>query len=89
MRITVRGWIQVHRKSFRRDLLALIGAGTPAEFTELAAKHAQMMARSFTAATLCTPPGQKASFTTEELTAFCNSHLRLLDKYWNRALEKK
>jgi len=89
MHITFRGWIAVHRENFRRDLLALIGAGTPAEFSELAAKHAQHMARAFTAATLCTPPGTKARFTTEELSVFCNSHLKLLDRYWNRALSRR
>jgi hypothetical protein len=87
--ITFYGWRRVRKPEFRRDLLALIGAGTPVDMTEISMKAAQHIARSFTAATLCQHWGKKVTFTNEELTEFCNKNLALLDHYWQRALERK
>lgn len=88
MHATWHGWRQTKKSEFRRDLIALVGAGTPAEISDLAMAHAQAIARTFTAMTLCKHRNRPVTFSTPEVEAFLHApgNLVLVDKIWNKAL---
>ena len=88
MHVTFWGWRQTKKPTFRADLMNLIGAGTPGEISELALAHAQAMARTFTAMTLCRHRNRPVTFTTPQVEAFlrAGNNLALVDKIWNQAL---
>jgi hypothetical protein len=89
MRATLYGWWQTRKPEFRRDLLLLIGASTPQKESDLALAHAQAIARTFTAMTLCRRRKQKMIFSTPEVETFLREagNLSWVDEIWNRALE--
>ena len=87
--ITWFGWRQARKPEFRRDLLSLWGAGTPATPSQEALGAAVLLLRTITAATLCQKKGKKFSCTDAEMTEFCNKNSYYLDRLWSKALAKK
>jgi len=88
MNITFYGWRMARKPEFRRDLMAVWGAGTPAIPSQEAMGAAVIILRSVTAATLCQKKGKKFFCTDAEMTEFCNKNTAYLDKIWSAALSK-
>lgn len=89
MRNTLHGWLQIRRSEFRKDLLALIGASTPGAISDIAMAHAQAIARTFTAMTMCKRRGRPLAFSTAEVDAYLRrgNNLARIDRIWNQVLE--
>ncbi len=88
MRRTIYGWFLIRRPEFRRDLLAVIGAATPQEISNLALSHAQAVARTFTTITLCRRWRRPVQINTPDVEAFLHrgNNLRMVDSIWQRTL---